>query len=275
MVLADDGSGTGTKVAKYYVDSDGNYFELYSYVLFSASDGVLETATFPLKVTLGSPANPGTTPPTPETPNNVNPQDLVAQINTASSLIYAAFGASSPGQPPAYLPIQVSGGAARRPGRHDHGAPGFDGYAMNVLGASRQPVQVSQTYVGAMTYPIAGTSRDGARQPAKQKPVPFYGSISHGLDRQVSYPALYSADGTSDPAPDGAADRHVRPVRRAGLGALIGTPLSFAFQGSGAIPPQVAGGRTPGTTMKADDSVFYTVNASLIGRRFPDHRLDR
>ena len=261
MVLADDGSGTGTKVAKYYVDSDGNYFELYSYVLFSASDGVLETATFPLKVTLGSPANPGTTPPTPETPNNVNPQDLVAQINTASSLIYAAFGASSPGQPPAYLPIQVSGAGDAQAGTIT-GAPGFGGYSLNVLGASRQPVQVSQIYAGAVAYPIAGTSVTVPVNPAKQKPVPFYGSISHGLDRQVSYPALYSADGTSQiPRPTDPQTVTSGLFGGTGLGALIGTPLSFAFQGSGAIPPQVAGDATPGTTMKADDSVFYTVNA--------------
>ena len=35
MCLVDDGSGTGTKVASYYVDSDGNYNELYTYVLYS------------------------------------------------------------------------------------------------------------------------------------------------------------------------------------------------------------------------------------------------
>ena len=46
-----------------------------------------------------------------------------------------------------------------------------------------------------------------------------------------------------------------------GLGALIGTPFSCAFQGSGAVPPAIAANPTPGTTMKADDTVFYTYNA--------------
>jgi hypothetical protein len=261
MVLADDGTGTGAKVAKYYVDSDGNYFELYSYVLFSESAGVLETATFLLKVTLGSPASPNTTPPTPETPNSVSPQDLAAQINAASSLIYAAFGASSPGQPPAFLPIQVSGPGGAQAGTIT-GTPGFNGYALNVLGANRQPVQVSQIYSGAAAYPIAGTSVTVPVNPAKQKPVPFYGSISHGLDKQVSYPALYSAGGTSQiPRPTEPQTVTSGLFGGTGLGALIGAPLSFAFQGSGAIPPQVTGDPTPGTTMKADDSVFYTVNA--------------
>ena len=261
MVLADDGSGTGTKVAKYYVDADGNYYELYSYVLFSQSAGVLETATFPLKVTLGTPASPGTTPPTPETPNSVSPQDLATQINTASSLIYAAFGSSASGQPPAYLPIQVSGAGDAQAGTIT-GAPGFSGYSLNVLGANRQPVQVSQIYSGAAASPIAGTSVTVPVNPAKQKPVPFYGSISHGLDKQVSYPALYSADGTSQiPRPTDPQTVTSGLFGGTGLGALIGTPLSFAFQGSGAVPPQVAGDPTPGSTMKPDDSVFYTVNA--------------
>ena len=47
-----------------------------------------------------------------------------------------------------------------------------------------------------------------------------------------------------------------------GLGALIATPFSCAFQGSGAMPPAIAANPTPGTTMKADDTVFYTYNAA-------------
>ena len=82
---------------QYFVDTDGNYYELFTYVLYSPHAGVLETSTFPLKVTLGSPANLNATPPSQETPNSVNPQDLVAQINTVSNLIYAAFGPSCPG----------------------------------------------------------------------------------------------------------------------------------------------------------------------------------
>ena len=107
MCLIDDGTGTGTKVASYFIDSDGNYFELYNYVLYSPTGGVLETAAFTLKVTLGTPANLSATPIIPETPNIVNPQDLVTQINKVSNLIYAAFGPSSPGQPAAFIPIQT------------------------------------------------------------------------------------------------------------------------------------------------------------------------
>ena len=58
MCLVDDGTGTGTKVAKYYVDADGNYYELYTYVLYSPHGGVLETSTFTLRVTLGAPGEP-------------------------------------------------------------------------------------------------------------------------------------------------------------------------------------------------------------------------
>ena len=260
MVLVDDGSGTGNKVAKYFVDSDGNYFELYSYVLFSPVTGVLETASFPLKVTLGSPANPNTTPPTPETPNSVNPQDLVAQINTLSNLIYAAFGASSPGQAPAFLPIQATGTGEVQAGTI-MGSPGFNGYALNVLGANRQPVQISQIYSGPTIFPLAGTSTVVPLN-AKGKPVAFYGSISHGLDKQVRSRRCTAPDLSSQiPRPTSPQTVTSGLFGGSGLGALIGTPLSFAFQGSGAIPPQIASDPTPGTTMKADDSVFYSVNA--------------
>ena len=53
MSLVDDGTGTGNKVAKYYIDAGGNYYELYSYVLYSPNGGVIERQTFPLRVTLG------------------------------------------------------------------------------------------------------------------------------------------------------------------------------------------------------------------------------
>ena len=85
--------------------------------------GVIETNSFPLKVTLGTPANLSATPIIPETPNNVNPQDLVAQINKLSNLIYAALGPSSPGQPPAYIPIQAVGGSGA--GHAHHGPAGL------------------------------------------------------------------------------------------------------------------------------------------------------
>ena len=59
MCLVDDGTGTGTKVAKYFIDSDGNYYELYTYVLYSPNGGVIETSSFTLRVTLGAPGKPG------------------------------------------------------------------------------------------------------------------------------------------------------------------------------------------------------------------------
>ena len=51
MCLVDDGSGSGAKVAKYYIDSTGNYYELYTYALFSPNAGIIETSTFTVKVT--------------------------------------------------------------------------------------------------------------------------------------------------------------------------------------------------------------------------------
>jgi hypothetical protein len=259
MCLVDDGTGTGTKVASYSIDSDGNYYELYTYVLYSPNGGVLETQSFPLKVTLGAPASLGATPPIPETPNNVNPQDLVAQINKLSNLIYAAMGPSSPGQPPAYIPIQSVGGSVQA--APILGAPGFNGYTLNVLGANHQPVQISQIYSGSVTYQIAGSTTIVPFNTKSQKSVPFYGSLSNGLDKQVSVAILQSKDLTTYiPRPTVPAGPSAGLYGGDGLGALIGTPFSCAFQGSGAIPPAVSGDPTPGATMKADDSIFYTFN---------------
>jgi hypothetical protein len=266
MCLVDDGSGTGSKIASYYVDSDGNYNELYTYVLYSESGGVIETNSFPLKVTLGAPANLGATPVIPETPNNVNPQDLVAQINKLSNLIYAAMGPSSPGQPPAYIPIQAVGGAA--PANPIMGAPGFNGYTLNVMGAGHQPVQISQIYSGSVTYAIAGSTTIIPVSAKTGKAVPFYGSISHGLDKQTSIPQLQL------PGQQAFIPRILNPASLSsppsagpgvfggnGLGGLINTQFSRVFQGAGAVPPALATNPTPGTTMKADDTVYYTFNA--------------
>lgn len=262
MCLVDDGTGTGTKIAQYLIDSDGNYNELYAYVLYSPSGGVIETSAFTLKVTLGSPANLSATPPAPETPNSVNPADLVTQINKISNLIYAAFGPSSPGQPPAYIPIQAVDGSV--PAAPIMGPPGFNGYTLNVAGANRQPIQISQIYSGSITYAIAGSTTIVPQKAGKA--IPSYGSISHGLDKQVLSKPLQSADHTS------FIPRTTLPAGPAkgtfggdGLGSLIGTPFSCAFQGSGAIPPAVATDPTPGTTMKADDSIFYTFNGVTNG----------
>lgn len=261
MCLIDDGTGTGSKVAKYYIDSAGNYYELYTYVLYSPNGGVIETQTFPLRVTLGAPSNLAATPIVPETPNNINPQDLVAQINKLSNLIYAAFGPSSPGQPPAFLPIQAVGGAVQA--APIVGPPGFNGYSLNVAAANRQPVQISQIYSGAVAYPIAGSTTIIPINPKSGKPIPFYGSIAHGLDRML--PGTLQGATPADVIP-----RQTVPPGPAtglfggnGLGALVATPFSCAFQGSGAVPPAIAANPTPGTTMKADDSIFYTYNAAV------------
>ena len=260
MCLVDDGTGTGNKVASYYVDSDGNYNELYTYVLYSESGGVIEANSFPLKVTLGAPANLGATPVIPETPNNVNPQDLVAQINKLSNLIYAAMGPAAPGQPPAYIPIQAVGGAA--PANPIVGTPGFNGYTLNVMGAGHQPVQISQIYSGAVTYAIAGSTTIIPYSTKAAKPVPFYGSISHGLDKQTSILKLlfpgqpYTIPRATFPLSPGPG-----VFGGNGLGGLINTQFSRVFQGSGAVPPVLAANPTPGTTMKADDTVYYTFNA--------------
>jgi hypothetical protein len=265
MCLVDDGTGTGSKVASYYIDSDGNYNELYTYVLYSPSAGVLESSSFTLKVTLGSPANLSTTPITPETPNYVNPQDLVTQINKVSNLIYAAFGPSSPGQPAAIIPIQAVGpeGVQASP---ILGPPGFNGYNLNVIGANHQPVQISQIYSANVTYPIAGSTTIVPYNPKSAKSVPFYGSLSHGLDKQVSVALLQSKDLTTFiPRTTVPAGPAAGVYGGDGLGALIASEFSWAFQGSGAIPPAIAANPTPGTTMKADDTVFYTFNAVSNG----------
>jgi hypothetical protein len=266
MCLIDDGTGTGNKVAKYYLDADGNYNELYTYVLYSQNGGVLETNSFPLKVTLGAPANPTATPAVGETPNNVNPQDLVAQINKLSNLIYAVFGPASPGQPPAYIPIQAVGegvqppaisiqpsGGPQQPVQASPimGAPGFNGYSLNVLGANKQPVFISQIYSGNLTYPIAGSTTIQPFNPKSNKLVSFYGSLSHGLDKQVS--VLLLGSGTS------AINNGVFGGN--GQGAMIGTPFSWAFAGSAAIPAQATGDVALGGIMKSDNSIFYTFNS--------------
>jgi hypothetical protein len=264
MCLVDDGSGTGTKVAKYFIDADGNYYELFSYALYSPNGGILETSTFTMRVSLGAPGNLSASPIIPATPNNVNPQDLVAQINKVSNLIYAAFGPSSGGQPPAFLPIQaVTGPVQAAP---IVGPPGFDGYLLNVVAANRQPVQISQIYSGTVAYAIAGSTTVAPVSAKTGRPLSFLGSISHGLDRMLPVAALQSADlsefiprTTVPPGPAAGL------FGGNGLGALIATPFSCAFQGAGAVPPAIAANPNPGTTMRADDTVFYTFNAVTNG----------
>ncbi|WP_434667423.1 hypothetical protein P5W99_38965 [Paraburkholderia sp. A3BS-1L] len=262
MCLIDDGTGTGNKVAKYYIDGDGNYNELYTYVLYSGSGVILETNSFILKVTLSAPANPAAIPAVAQTPNNVNPQDLVAQINKISNIVYAVFGPASPGQPAGYIPIQAVGEGLQAPAitiqsaggpaqpvqaSPISGTPGFNGYSLNVLGQNRQPVLISQIYSGNVAYPIAGSTTIQPFDPKKLKLTPFYGSLSHGLDKQQPGQTLGSIT-------NGVFGGN-------GQGALIGTQFSWAFQGSAAIPAVASGTSAAGSTMKGDSGTFYTFNA--------------
>ena len=50
MCLVDNGSGTGRKQASYYIDSSGSYYELITCALYSPQVGIIETATFTVKV---------------------------------------------------------------------------------------------------------------------------------------------------------------------------------------------------------------------------------
>ncbi len=256
MCLVDDGTGTGNKVASYFIDADGNYYELYNYVLWSDAGGVIETQPFILKVTLGAPANPTSTPTTSETPNNVNPQDLVTQINKLSNIIYAVMGPSSPGQPPAYLPIQGIGASATSEiqAAPITGAPGFNGYTLGVMASASThlPIQINQIYSGSTAYPIAGTTTLIPYNVKSEKAVPFYGSLSHGLDRQQTVPTLYSADGLTT-ITNGVFGGD-------GLGSVIDQTLAGVFAGSAAIPAVATGGQAIGSVMKAD-AAFYTYNA--------------
>ncbi len=254
MCLVDDGTGTGNKIACFYIDTDGNYYELYNYVLYSPGGGIIETYPFILKVTLGAPANPSAVPAVGETPNNVNPQDLVTQLNKLSNIIYAVMGPAAPGQPPAYIPIQSIGGpTAEIQAGSISGAPGFNGYTLSVMGPSNHlPLQITQICAGSTAYPIAGTTTIIPYNTKGQKAVPFYGSISHGLDRQNTVPTLYSADGTKT-INNGIFGGD-------GLGGMLDTPLGAVFAGSPAAPAAATASEAVGAVMKAD-TPFYTFNA--------------
>ena len=251
MYLVDDGTGTGTRVAQYHIDADGNYYELFRYVLFSNDDGIIETRSFALKVALSGSGN------------SVNPTDMVEAINRVSDLIYAAFGPSQPGLPAATIPIQAVGGGSGPQANPIGGAPGANGYRLNVMTASHQPMSISQIFVGGKAYPFGGPTMVVPRDPETGEPPAYLGSLSHGLDRQVQVALLQRND------PPSSIPRTTVPAGPAagtyggnGVGSLIGTPFSVAFQGSGAVPPAIAGNPNPGTTMPADDKLFYTLNAA-------------
>ena len=269
MCLVDDGTGTGTKIAQYSIDADGNYNELYTYVLYSPTGGVIESAAFTLKVTLGSPANLAATPPIPETPNSVNPQDLVGTDQQGLEPHLCRLRAVEP---------RAAGGLHPDSGRGRRGAGRADHRALRASTAipstSWAPAtsrsRFRRSIPAAWPTQIAGSTTTVPQKAGKA--VPFYGSLSHGLDKQVPVKTLQSADLTSfiprTTVPPGPAQG---VFGGNGLGSLIGTQFSRAFQGSGAIPPAIASDPTPGTTMKADDGIFYTFNAVTNTR----HGLDR
>ncbi len=133
------------------------------------------------------------------------------------------------------LPIQAVGGAVQA--APIIGPPGFNGYCSTSSAANRQPVQISQIYSGNVTYPIAGSTTIVPINPKTGKAIPFYGSLSHGLDACCRR-RCQSADGTSSiPRTTVPAGPSTGSFGGNGLGALIATPFSCAFQGSGAIPP--------------------------------------
>ena len=242
-----------TRSRSTFIDTDGNYNELYTYVLYSPNGGVLETNT--LHAARSRSARPPIPPRRPQSARR--PTTSTRRISSRRSTSCRTWSTpcsarQSPGQPPAYH-SDSGGGAERRSqaGARSSGRPGFNGYSLNVVGASKQPVLISQIYSANLAYPIAGSTTILPINPKTGKVVPFYGSLSHGLDKQVPLALLQSADGSYMPRTTMPHGPTAGLFGGNGQGALIGTPFSCAFQGSGAIPPAIAGDPTPGTTMKA------------------------
>ena len=196
MCLVDDGTGTGNKVAKYYIDTDGNYNELYTYVLYSPDGGVLETNTFTLKVTLAAPPNPAA--------DARRRRD--AQQRQPAGSGRADQQAVEPGLrgvrrvvagPAARLHSDPGGGARPVPGGADLRRAGLQrlqperGRRGQAAGADFADL------LGNLAYPIAGSTTIQPLDPKTGKVVPFYGSLSHGLDKQVTVALLQSADKSS------------------------------------------------------------------------------
>ena len=233
MCLVDDGTGTGNKVAKYFIDSDGNYNELYTYVLYSPDGGILETNTFTLKVTLAAPPNPAATPAVGETPNNVNPQDLVAQINKLSNLVYAVFGA---------ILARSAAGVHSDPGGGGAGAGSAD---LRRAGLQRlQPERDRRRQAaGADFADLLGQHRLSHRRldhdPAvrSEEAASWCRSTDRcrtGLDKQVTFALLQSADKSSYPAAhDDAADRHRRHLWRQRTGRADRHAVQLGVPGLG------------------------------------------
>ena len=262
MSLVDDGTGTGNKVAKYFTDPKGNYYELFTYVIWTPKAGIIETNSFLLKITLATPASGGT----PATPSSVNPQDIVNELNNVSQLMYAAFGPSAPGLPPAVIPIQavnVPGGTGNAAPLND--PPGINGYQLNSIGANLQPIQITQIFLGSMAYNIAGSTTIQPYNTTLQQLVPFYGTISHGLDPQNTINSVLQSADRSSFIPRTGSPTTLKPVGGgAGLGSFIGnqtlqSQFSWCFQGM--APILASESTTSNTIVSGDDSTIYTYNA--------------
>ncbi len=272
MCLVNDGTGTGSKTARYYVDTDGNYNELYSYVLFSESRGILETSSFPLKIALGAPANPNTSPATPETPNNVNPQDLVKQINAVSNLIFAASGPSAAGQPPQFIPIQVAGGATARCRPHDRGPTGIQ-RLRDQRGGHQPPASPDREPVRRRHH--VPDRRDDQRRAdyclEEARPVLRVPLVRPGQAGRAAG-AVLGRPRHTDPPPDGAADHHVGPIRRRRRRGADRLTVELRVPGIGRHSR--AGDRrdSPG---RRDARRRRGLLHRERHQRFPSHRLDR
>src|SRR5579859_1852361 len=99
-----------------------------------------------------------------------------------SKFVYAAFGPSKPGLDAPSIPIQAAASAdpLSRP-------PGVIGYSLNVVDSSGvHPVMVSRIFVNGLPYNIAGTTLVQPVDVNTNVPIPFYGSISHGLDGKIT-----------------------------------------------------------------------------------------
>ena len=262
MCLMDDGTGTGTKVAKLLHRLPTAITTSSTPTLSTRPPAAsLRRQSFTLqRHARRRPANLGTTPVTPETPNNVNPQDLVAQINKVSNLIYAAFGPATSGTA-ARLPSDP-GGRRRSAGRADHRTARIQ----RLLAQRRRrqiasPCRSLRSTRVTSTYPIAGSTTIVPINPKNGKAVPFYGSISHGLDACCRRSCSRRRSNDTLPRPTVPAGRRLA-CSAATVSARHRHAVQLRVPG---LRRGAAGDRRQpdaGTTMKADDTVFYTYNAS-------------
>ena len=255
MCLVDDGTGTGTKIAQYYIDTDGNYNELYTYVLYSPSGGIIETATLHAEGHARRARQPQPPRrPLRRRPNNVNPQDLVTQINKVSNLIYAAFGPSSPGQPPAYIPIQAVGSRDREmQAAPILGPPGFNGYTLNVVG--------SQPPAGPDLADLLRLDGIPDRRHHDDHPLQRRGPEGSAVLRlALARPGQTAHRANAATRPDGSRSSRSGLFGGDGLGALIDTPFSCGIPG---IRRDSPGDRRQSDARDGDEGgrVFYTFNA--------------